>query len=138
MVREHAMGASAGRSLLVLGVPLQAVGCVRSAPDRSVANHFRVSVIATGQREAQRASKHRAQPKSARPQEEQDSYRKRTAQRNSHYFASAATCIWTILSGLGGGSPFFSLSTTSMPCTTSPITVYLPFRNGPSANMMKN
>ena len=25
------------------------------------------------------------------------------------YFASAATCIWTILSGLGGGSPFLSL-----------------------------
>src|SRR6516164_925783 len=73
-----------------------------------------------------------------RAQEVQDSHRKRTAQRNSHYFASAATCIWTILSGLGGGSPFFSLSTTSMPCTTSPITVYLPFRNGPSANMMKN
>ena len=36
------------------------------------------------------------------------------------------------------GGAFFSLSTTSMPDTTSPITVYWPFRLEPSANMMKN
>src|SRR3974390_3055387 len=60
------------------------------------------------------------------------------AHRFSPYFISAATWAWTILSGLAGGSPFLSLSTTSMPRTTSPTTVYLPLRNEPSANMMKN
>ena len=38
------------------------------------------------------------------------------------YFISAATCAWTILSGLAGGSPRLSLSTMSMPLTTWPTT----------------
>src|ERR1700683_1793747 len=56
----------------------------------------------------------------------------------NYYFISAATCARTILSGFAGGSPLRSLSTTSMPWTTSPTTVYFPLRAGPSANMMKN
>src|SRR3974390_62834 len=56
----------------------------------------------------------------------------------SSYFISAATCAWTILSGLVGGSPRLSLSTTSMPRTTSPTTVYWPLRWAFEANMMKN
>src|ERR1700757_3501307 len=46
------------------------------------------------------------------------------------HLISEATCTFTILSGsvtVPPGEPggaFFSLSTTSMPCTTSPITVY--------------
>ena len=46
------------------------------------------------------------------------------------HLMSDATCIFTILSGSvtapldDPGGAFFSLSTTSMPCTTSPITVY--------------
>src|SRR6185437_15081080 len=57
---------------------------------------------------------------------------------------SAATCTFTILSGsvtvplAEPGGAFLSLSTTSMPCTTSPITVYWPSRLGASAYMMKN
>src|SRR6202043_2899430 len=60
------------------------------------------------------------------------------------YLMSDATCTFTILSGSvtlpleDPGGAFFSLSTTSMPDTTSPITVYWPFRLGPSANMKKN
>src|SRR5882757_8388681 len=60
------------------------------------------------------------------------------------YLMSDATCTFTILSGsvtlppCDPGGAFFSLSTTSMPCTTSPTTVYWPFRLEPSANMMKN
>src|SRR5258708_19681093 len=60
------------------------------------------------------------------------------------YLRWEATCTFTILSGSVTAPPdepggaFFSLSTTSMPATTSPITVYWPFRLGPSANMMKN
>src|SRR5450631_1779402 len=61
----------------------------------------------------------------------------------ARHLTSAATRTLTILSGaetvpLACGSPFLSLSTTSMPDSTWPITVYLPFRKGPSANMMKN
>ena len=40
------------------------------------------------------------------------------------HFASAATWTLVILSGFCTGSPFLILSTTSMPDTTSPITVY--------------
>jgi hypothetical protein len=40
------------------------------------------------------------------------------------YLMSDATCTFTILSGLETGSPRLSLSTTSMPDTTSPMTVY--------------
>src|SRR3954454_14836744 len=60
------------------------------------------------------------------------------------HLRSDATCTFTILSGsvtvppAEPGGAFFSLSTTSMPETTSPITVYWPFRLEPSANMMKN
>src|SRR3954447_23638793 len=54
------------------------------------------------------------------------------------HLTSDATCTFTILSGSATGSPRLSLSTTSMPDTTSPITVYLPFSDDPSANMMKN
>src|SRR3974377_1919142 len=64
--------------------------------------------------------------------------------RRWRHLMSAATCTLTILWGSVTAPPaepdvaFFSLSTTSMPCTTSPITVYWPSRLGPSANMMKN
>src|ERR1700704_4111619 len=60
------------------------------------------------------------------------------------YLMSDATCTFTILSGSvtspprDPGGAFLSLSTTSMPDTTSPITVYWPFRLGASANMKKN
>src|SRR6185436_5418582 len=54
------------------------------------------------------------------------------------HLTSDATCTFTILSGSTTGSPRLILSTTSMPDTTSPITVYLPFSEEPSANMMKN
>ena len=60
------------------------------------------------------------------------------------HLMSDATCTFTILSGSVTAPPgepadaFFSLSTTSMPDTTSPTTVYCPFRLEPSANMMKN
>src|SRR5947209_5844713 len=54
------------------------------------------------------------------------------------HLISEATCTFTILSGSCTGSPRLILSTTSMPDTTSPTTVYLPFRNEPSPNMMKN
>src|ERR1700731_5437634 len=60
------------------------------------------------------------------------------------HLMSDATCTFTILSGSvtappdDPGGAFLSLSTTSMPCTTSPITVYWPSRLAPSANMMKN
>ena len=60
------------------------------------------------------------------------------------YLMSEATWTFTILSGsvtappAEPGGAFFSLSTTSMPCTTSPITVYWLSRLPPSANMMKN
>ena len=42
------------------------------------------------------------------------------------------------MSGFSTGSPFLSLSTTFMPDTTSPITVYCPLRPGVSLYMMKN
>src|ERR1700683_4361765 len=59
------------------------------------------------------------------------------------YLESAASLSFNILSGLLTEpllslSPFFILSTTSMPETTSPNTVYLPSRNGASARQMKN
>src|SRR6476659_6560099 len=54
------------------------------------------------------------------------------------HLMSDATCTFTILSGSATGSPRLILSTTSMPDTTSPITVYFPFSEAPSANMMKN
>src|SRR5438477_12337504 len=60
------------------------------------------------------------------------------------HLMSDATCTFTILSGSvtwppdDPGGAFFNLSTTSMPDTTSPITVYCPLRLEPSANMMKN
>src|SRR6202048_1657831 len=54
------------------------------------------------------------------------------------YVMSDATCTFTILSGSVTGSPRLILSTTSMPQTPSPTTVYFPFSEGPSANMMKN
>src|SRR5262249_9991276 len=59
------------------------------------------------------------------------------------HFGSAATCMRTMRSGLLTapfcvGDPFLILSTTSMPETTSPTTVYWPLRLGVSSNMMKN
>src|ERR1700754_14759 len=54
------------------------------------------------------------------------------------HLMSDATCTFTILSGSATGSPRLILSTTSMPETTSPTTVYLPFSDEPSAYMMKN
>src|SRR5205823_339224 len=62
--------------------------------------------------------------------------RDRSISERRDHFASAATCTRVILSGLCTGSPFLSLSTTSMPETTSPTTVYWPLRNEPSAYMM--
>src|SRR5215470_4832982 len=58
--------------------------------------------------------------------------------RVGHGLASAATWTLTMRSGSTTGSPFLILSTTSMPDTTSPMTVYLPLRNAPSSYMMKN
>src|SRR5262249_6581177 len=63
--------------------------------------------------------------------------------RSKCHFASAATCMRTMRSGLVtaplfASGPFLILSTASMPDTTSPITVYWPLRLGASANMMKN
>src|ERR1044072_1780819 len=60
------------------------------------------------------------------------------AGRAASHFASAATCTRTILSGEAGGSPLASLSTTSMPDSTSPITVYWPFRNEASPKQMNH
>src|SRR6478752_3319103 len=66
------------------------------------------------------------------------------ARHHLRYLMSEATCTFTILSGSvtvplpEPGGAFFSLSTTSMPCTTSPTTVYWLSRLPPSANMMKN
>src|ERR1700755_1263776 len=60
------------------------------------------------------------------------------------HFMSDATCTFTILSGSATSPPrepggaFLSLSTMSIPDTTSPITVYWPFRLGASPNMKKN
>src|SRR5580693_7229263 len=54
------------------------------------------------------------------------------------HLMSDATCTFTILSGSVTGSPRLILSTTSMPETTSPTTVYFPFSGVPSANMIKN
>src|SRR5665811_1076319 len=60
------------------------------------------------------------------------------------HLMSDATCTFTILSGSvtspprDPGGAFLSLSTTSIPDTTSPITVYWPFRLGASPNMKKN
>src|ERR1700754_5135823 len=54
------------------------------------------------------------------------------------HLMSDATCTFTILSGSTTGSPRLILSTTSMPDTTSPTTVYFPFSDEPSSNMMKN
>src|ERR1700756_678787 len=54
------------------------------------------------------------------------------------HLTSEATCTLTILSGLAGGSPLLILSTTSMPATTVPITVYLLLRKEASAKQMKN
>src|ERR1700730_8136459 len=60
------------------------------------------------------------------------------------HLMSDATCPFSILSGSvtvpleDPGGAFFNLSTTSMPDTTSPITVYWPFRLGASPNMKKN
>src|SRR5713226_2724099 len=53
------------------------------------------------------------------------------------HLMSDATCTFTILSGSVTSPPrepgdaFLSLSTTSIPDTTSPITVYWPFRLDP-------
>jgi len=64
---------------------------------------------------------------------------------NGHsYLMSEATCTFTIKSGsvtappCDPGGAFLSLSTTSMPATTSPITVYWLSSGVPSSNMMKN
>src|SRR6185312_399873 len=58
------------------------------------------------------------------------------------YFASAATCIFTILSGFctvpPPPLPRLIWSTSSMPDVTWPQMVYWPFRCGAGSNMMKN
>src|SRR5437667_6404282 len=60
------------------------------------------------------------------------------------HLISDATCTFTILSGSvtvpleDPAGAFFNLSITSIPDTTSPITVYCPFRLGASVNMKKN
>jgi hypothetical protein len=59
------------------------------------------------------------------------------------HLTSAATLTVTMRSGsetvpLLAWLPFLSLSTTSIPETTSPTTVYLPFKKSPSSYMMKN
>src|ERR1700688_891779 len=60
------------------------------------------------------------------------------------HLISDATCTCTILSGSctappdDPGGAFLSLSTTSMPCTSSPITVYWPSRLAPAADMIKD
>src|SRR5262249_37397940 len=71
---------------------------------------------------AERAAKHRVS----------------SAPPHLRYFMSAATCTLTIMSGFSTGSPFLILSTTFMPETTSPITVYWPFSPDASLYMMKN
>src|SRR5215208_2017731 len=64
--------------------------------------------------------------------------------RTIRHLTSEATCTLSILSGSvtappeDPGGAFFSLSTTSIPDTTSPTTVYWPFRLGESPNMKKN
>src|SRR5258707_5695234 len=65
-------------------------------------------------------------------------------QATATHLMSDATCTFTILSGSvtvppeDPGGAFFNLSITSIPDTTSPTTVYWPFRLGASANMKKN
>src|SRR6266849_298347 len=65
-------------------------------------------------------------------------------QATAAHLMSDATCTFTILSGSvtvppeDPGGAFFNLSITSIPDTTSPITVYCPFRLGASVNMKKN
>src|SRR5215213_6189152 len=60
------------------------------------------------------------------------------------HLMSEATCTFTILSGSvtapleEPADAFFNLSTTSIPETTSPTTVYWPFRLAASPNMKKN
>src|SRR6185312_9617079 len=60
------------------------------------------------------------------------------------HFMSDATCTFSILSGLTTAplsepsDAFLSLSTTDMPCTTLPTTVYWPLRLGAGPYMMKN
>ena len=64
-------------------------------------------------------------------QEHRGSYQEpvAAARHRTSYLTSEATCTFTILSGSVTAPPgepggaFFSLSTTSMPCTTSPTTV---------------
>src|SRR6266478_221076 len=58
--------------------------------------------------------------------------------RVGHGLASAATWTLSMRSGSTTGSPFLILSTTSMPDTTSPMTVYWPLREGVSLYIMKN
>src|ERR1044071_5383281 len=66
--------------------------------------------------------------------------------RAAGYFAfsaSAATCIFTILSGfvtlpLRAGSPFLIWSIYSMPEVTLPQIVYCPSSEGAGPNMIKN
>src|SRR5262249_21927801 len=62
----------------------------------------------------------------------------RPSRRIHPHFMSAATCTLAILSGFSTGSPRLILSTTFMPDTTSPITVYWPLSPDASLNMMKN
>src|SRR5438874_10578827 len=51
---------------------------------------------------------------------------------------AAATVAFTILSGERGGSPLLIVSTTSMPSTTLPHTVYCLSRKRASSKQMKN
>src|ERR1700692_2474150 len=59
------------------------------------------------------------------------------------HLMSDATCTFTILSGSvtappgDPGGAFLSLSTTSMPDTTSPITVYWPSRLAPAGTLQR-
>src|SRR5690606_10645213 len=52
--------------------------------------------------------------------------------------AAASTLAETIESGLRGGSPLLMASTTSIPSTTLPYTVYWPFKKPASPKVMKN
>src|SRR5260370_38333794 len=59
-------------------------------------------------------------------------------QATAAHLTSDATCTFTILSGSATGSPRLSLSTTSMPDTTSPSTADWPFSDKPPGNRTRN
>src|ERR1700753_4480638 len=94
--------------------------------------------LGLGRRDPRRQQQRRGKPK------ESFSMQRRHASAIPAHLMSEATCTFTILSGsvtappADPGGAFFSLSTTSMPDTNSPITVYWLSRRGPCANVMRH